>query len=147
MVASIHWGGNWGYAVARDQIAFAHGLIDDGGVDIVHGHSSHHAKAIEVYRDKPILYGCGDFLNDYEGIQGYEEFRNDLALMYLVALDAGRATLSSLTMVPFKIRQFRLQRASPKDAAWLCDTLTKEGTSFATRVQPSADHALALAWK
>jgi poly-gamma-glutamate capsule biosynthesis protein CapA/YwtB (metallophosphatase superfamily) len=31
--------------------------------------------AIEGYRDRLILYGCGDFLNDYEGIKGYEEFR------------------------------------------------------------------------
>ena len=28
----------------------------------------------EVYRDKLILYGCGDFLNDYEGIGGYQPF-------------------------------------------------------------------------
>jgi len=32
-----------------------------------------------------ILYGCGDFLNDYEGIRGYEEYRGDLALMYFGA--------------------------------------------------------------
>ena len=33
-----------------------------------------------------ILYGCGDFLNDYEGIGGYEEFRGDLTLLYLARL-------------------------------------------------------------
>lgn len=32
------------------------------------------------YRGTPILHGCGDFLDDYEGIVGYEEFRGDLAL-------------------------------------------------------------------
>jgi hypothetical protein len=37
--------------------------------------------AIEIYRDKPILYGCGDFLNDYAGISGQEAYRGDLALM------------------------------------------------------------------
>jgi Bacterial capsule synthesis protein PGA_cap len=35
---------------------------------VVHGHSSHHPKGVEVYRQMRILYGCGDFLNDYEGI-------------------------------------------------------------------------------
>jgi poly-gamma-glutamate capsule biosynthesis protein CapA/YwtB (metallophosphatase superfamily) len=39
------------------------------GVSIVHGHSSHHAKAIEVHDGRLILYGY-DFLNDYEGIAG-----------------------------------------------------------------------------
>src|SRR5687767_13748209 len=39
VVASIHWGSNWGYEVPRAHVQFAHRLID-GGVDIVHGHSS-----------------------------------------------------------------------------------------------------------
>jgi len=70
VVASIHWGGNWGYQVPDRQRDFAHGLIDEAGVDIVHGHSSHHAKGIEVYQHRPILYGCGDFISDYEEISG-----------------------------------------------------------------------------
>ena len=27
------------------------------------------------------LYGCGDFLNDYEGISGYQKFRGELVLI------------------------------------------------------------------
>ena len=80
LIASIHWGGNWGYRIPADQRRFAHALID-GGFDVVHGHSSHHPKGIEIYRRKLILYGCGDFINDYEGISGNEEYRGDLALM------------------------------------------------------------------
>jgi len=75
VVASIHWGGNWGYEILSAQREFAHRLIDQALVDVVHGHSSHHPKGIEVYKGKPILFGCGDFLNDYEGISGYEDFR------------------------------------------------------------------------
>ena len=78
VIASIHWGANWGYDVPKEQQEFAHRLIDEAKVDLIHGHSSHHVKGIEVYRDKLILYGCGDFLNDYEGIGGYESFRTDL---------------------------------------------------------------------
>jgi len=40
MIASIHWGGNWGYEIPREQIVFAHHLIEQG-VAIVHAHSSH----------------------------------------------------------------------------------------------------------
>jgi len=75
VVASIHWGPNWGFAIPREQRDFAHRLVDAAGVDIVHGHSSHHPMAIEIHRGKPILYGCGDLLNDYEGISGYEAYR------------------------------------------------------------------------
>lgn len=65
-VVSVHWGSNWGYEVDDRQIDFAHRLIDEG-VDVVHGHSSHHPRPIEVYREKLILYGCGDTVDDYEG--------------------------------------------------------------------------------
>jgi poly-gamma-glutamate synthesis protein (capsule biosynthesis protein) len=146
VVASIHWGGNWGYDIPRSQVEFAHGLVDEAGVDIVHGHSSHHAKAIEVHDGKPILYGCGDFLNDYEGIRGYEEFRDDLGIMYFADIDVGRGTLVELSMVPLKIRNFRLNRAIPADAAWLGQTLTREGERFKTRVIPDNGRALKLAW-
>ena len=65
VVASIHWGRNWGYRVPRKQRVFAHKLVDETAVDIIHGHSSHHPKGIELYKGKLILYGCGDFLNDW----------------------------------------------------------------------------------
>ena len=83
VVASIHWGTNWGYRVDEEQRAFAHALIDAGACDLLHGHSSHHPRGLEIYRGRLILYGCGDFITDYEGIEGYEQFRGDLALAYL----------------------------------------------------------------
>ncbi|MFW5947223.1 MAG: CapA family protein, partial [Gemmatimonadota bacterium] len=82
VVVSIHWGPNWGYDVPRRHREFAHRLVDAGAADVIHGHSSHHPMGIEIYRDRPILYGAGDFLNDYEGIRGREKYRGELALMY-----------------------------------------------------------------
>jgi poly-gamma-glutamate synthesis protein (capsule biosynthesis protein) len=146
LVASIHWGANWGYESSRSQTRFAHGLIDAAGVDVVYGHSSHHPKGIEVYRQKLILYGCGDFLNDYEGIGGYEEFRDDLTVMYLPLLSRANGTLLELRMVPFQIRKFRLGRASRGDAAWLRDVLDREGARLGTRVMLGEDNTLRLAW-
>jgi poly-gamma-glutamate capsule biosynthesis protein CapA/YwtB (metallophosphatase superfamily) len=146
VIASIHWGGNWGYEIPRAQRGFAHRLIDEAGIDLVHGHSSHHPKAIEIYRDKPILYGCGDFVNDYEGIAGYEMFRDDLVLMYLprLALPSGR--LLALRLIPFQIRRLRLHRASPADAAWLGGVLDRESRPFGTRVEVLPDHSLSVGW-
>ena len=147
VVASIHWGGNWGYNIPREQTLFAHGLIDEAGVDIVHGHSSHHVKAIEVYNGKLILYGCGDFLNDYEGIGGYEKFRADLALMYFATMDVSSGNLLSLKMTPTQIRRFKVHRASSVDTQWLRNTLNREGARFGTRVILNTKKRLTLQWK
>ena len=77
---------------------------------MVHGHSAHHVKGIEVYRERLILYGCGDFFNDYEGIGGYEAFRGDLSLMYFPTLEPASGRLKALRMTPTQVRRFRLQR-------------------------------------
>jgi poly-gamma-glutamate synthesis protein (capsule biosynthesis protein) len=147
VMTSIHWGANWGYKVGRDQRKFAHALIDEAGVDLVHGHSSHHPKGIEVYRGKLILYGCGDFINDYEGISGYEAYRDDLVLMYFPRLDSSSGKLDRLTMTPLRIRRFRLNRASPADVRWLCGALNREGKTFGTQVLLNEDNRLTLRWE
>ena len=103
---------------------FAHRLIEEG-IAIVHGHSSHHVKAIEVSKGRLILYGCGDFLTDYEGISGYEMFRGDLALMYLIEIDSHNGELITARLAPMRMRQFRLERASAADAEWLCKLLNE----------------------
>lgn len=146
VVVSLHWGGNWGYEIPRDRILFARGLIDRAGVDIVFGHSAHHRQAIEVHNGKLILYGCGDFIDDYEGIRGYEAYRDDLVLMYLPTVRQDDGTLEQLHMVPYQIRKMRLNRAKPHDAAWLADVLTREGHRFGTRVGPAEHDSLALDW-
>lgn len=146
-VASVHWGANWGYAVPLSQIDFAHGLIDDAGVDVVHGHSSHHPKGIEVHHGRLVLYGCGDFLNDYEGIGGQEAYRADLVLMYLPTIRATDGALVRLTMVPFRIRNFRLNRASPRDATWLAEIMDREAGRFGAAIHLEADGTLTLAWR
>lgn len=133
-VVSLHWGSNWGYEIPAEQQRFARTLIDRANVSIVHGHSSHHPRAIEVYRNRLILYGCGDFLNDYEGIRGYEEFRGDLALMYFVDIETATGNLAAFEMTPLQIRQFRLGRPSSKDIEWLQQMLQRECQRFGTDI-------------
>ena len=146
VIVSIHWGGNWGYKIRGDQKEFAHRLVDEAGVDIVHGHSSHHVKAIEVYKERVILYGCGDFLNDYEGIGGYEEFRGDLALMYFADVNPATGKLRALRMVPTRAHRFRVNRASEADTHWLESLLNREGKQFRTEVKLHAGNSLTLRW-
>ena len=143
VVASIHWGSNWGYDIPSEQIEFAHRLIDDG-FDIVHGHSSHHPRAIERYRGKLILYGCGDFIDDYEGISGHEEYRDDLRLLYFASVEADTGRLVQLRMTPMQARQMRLQHASSKDAEYLRDVLDQISRPYASRVDLTSDGMLCL---
>lgn len=146
VVFSVHWGGNWGYDIARAQRSFAHALIDDAGVDVVHGHSSHHVRAMEVHHQRPILHGCGDFIDDYEGIAGDEEFRGDLGLMYFPQFDRVDGRLLELFLVPTRIRHFRVNRAGDADRRWLLARLRRETQRFGCDVEVAAGDAFALRW-
>ena len=131
-------------AYVKSATDFAHEVIDKAGVSIVHGHSSHHPMAMEIYRNRLILYGCGDFLNDYEGISGYEEFLDDLTLMYFASVDLRSGDLLGLDMVPLQIRRFQLAHARSEDTDSLLKTLDQECRTLGTRVTRKADGRLAL---
>jgi poly-gamma-glutamate synthesis protein (capsule biosynthesis protein) len=140
VVASLHWGSNWGYEVEDDFVRFAHALVDRG-VDVVHGHSSHHPRPVEYRGGRLILYGTGDFLTDYEGIRGYEAFRNELVLGCFVRIEDGRLELRAK---PFRLGRMRLERASPRDAAWLTGTLARISEPFGTAVDLVAGDIVAI---
>lgn len=130
IMASIHWGPNWGHLIPREQSQFAHRLIDEAGVDIVHGHSSHHPKGIELYRGKLILYGCGDLINDYEGIEPTPGFAPDLGLAYLPRIDVETGQLVDLRMIPVRTRRFRLCRPPRKEIEELVDILNRHARNL-----------------
>lgn len=135
VVASIHWGSNWGYNVSPEQRRFAHFLVDHGDVAVVHGHSSHHARPIEIYDGRLIIYGSGDFVNDYEGIGGYEHYRPWLSPMYFVTVSAMTCGLERLEIVPMRLRRFRLTQASADDRRWLRDKLSDASRRLATEIE------------
>jgi len=143
VVVSIHWGSNWGYDVDPDQVRFAHRLVD-GGVDLIHGHSSHHPRPVEVFRGKLVLYGCGDCIDDYEGITGYEKYRDDLRLLYFASVDPDTGTLADLRMAPMRARKMRLHRAPAADAEWLRAVLERASRRFGSQVDLQPDGQLAL---
>jgi len=145
VAVSIHWGGNWGYAVGNEERDLAHFLIEEAGADIIHGHSSHHPRGVEIHRGRAILYGCGDLINDYEGISGHDQFRPDLVLAYLLSLHPDGA-LASLEMLPYRLRRFRLNRAELEERQWLAEVMDRECRRLATEVTLDSDEKLKLAW-
>ena len=144
VVVSIHWGGNWGYGVATARRRFARRLIEDAGVDVVHGHSSHHPVGIEVHRGGLILYGCGDLITDYEGIGGRAEFRGELGGLYLADFDSNG--LARLRIVPTRMERFRLTSPAHADRRWLASQLEDACAAFGTSVTLDPEGNLELVW-
>ena len=90
IVLSIHWGSNWVTRIPSKIKRLGRELID-AGVDIVFGHSAHHIPPdpVEFYKGGLIIYGLGDFVNDY-AIDS--DFRSDEALMCTIS-ELGRVSL------------------------------------------------------
>ncbi len=143
VVASIHWGGNWGYDIPEEHVRFARRLTE-GGVDAVHGHSSHHPRPIEVHRGRLILYGCGDLIDDYEGISGYEHYRDDLRPLYFASMEPDTGRLVELKIAVMRARRMRLCRASREDVDHVRGVLNRTGRRFGAWIDPAPDRMLRL---
>jgi poly-gamma-glutamate synthesis protein (capsule biosynthesis protein) len=145
-VVSLHWGENWVDAVPAQQRWFAHRLIELGAADVVHGHSSHHPLPIEAHAGKLVLHGCGDLVNDYEGIAPHGRQRSDLGCLYGVTLDRESGRLAGLEIVPMQLRRFRLTRPQPAVREGLHRLLAHGCQAMGTRIEASAHGHWRLRW-
>eukprot|EP01083_Nonionella_stella_P048284 129184_1 len=145
IILTIHWGGNWGYQISKHFIRFAHALIDykgDVAIDLIHGHSSHHVKGFEIYKDKLIFYGAGDFLSDYEGITGnadHNAFHDDLSFMYFVDLDVESGRVEDVILRGSKVKQFQVNYAKHNELKWLQRTIMEQCEPFDVKLYESKD--------
>lgn len=135
VLLSIHWGANQVEAVPQAHRRFAHELMDRDIADLVHGHSAHHPLPFELHHGKLILYGCGDLINDYEGIEPHGQYAPDLACLYFATLSQGSGRLVRLRITPLQRRAFRLVRASPAARASIRHALRLKENGFARQVQ------------
>jgi poly-gamma-glutamate synthesis protein (capsule biosynthesis protein) len=113
---SVHWGPNWGNnndgSEYRQELA--HMLIDQSNVSLIYGHSSHHIRGMEIYKDKLIIYGAGDFINDYESIEnpGQEKYNKD-GMLVLVTLNIN-GDFSGLEIQPTYVQNLQVKLVSNK---------------------------------
>ena len=122
-IISIHWGPNWAMRGSEDKAQLearqqlAHRLIDECGVDLIYGHSSHHIRGIEVYHNRLILYGAGDIINDYEGFENSgEEKYNRMGAVFVADFDPTTGEWQELYVVPMLMNQLRLERYIPNES-------------------------------
>jgi poly-gamma-glutamate synthesis protein (capsule biosynthesis protein) len=139
VVVSIHWGANWGYDIPERHHSFAQELILEAGASVVHGHSSHHPLGVAAPDGALVLYGCGDFLNDYEGISGYEAYRSELVLGFVADIDPADGRLKRLEALPFRIARFRLNRPSDEERTAALKVLNRESARFGLHAEPAGD--------
>jgi poly-gamma-glutamate synthesis protein (capsule biosynthesis protein) len=144
VVVSLHWGANWVPRLPEAQRRFAHRLIDLGAADVVHGHSAHHPLPIELHAGKLVLHGCGDLLNDYEGIVAPGHLRSDVACAYAATLDRGDGRLRALQVLPFQLRRLRLEHAGAQALAWLQRHVADDSAALGLplRLEPGAPPCL-----
>jgi poly-gamma-glutamate capsule biosynthesis protein CapA/YwtB (metallophosphatase superfamily) len=105
LIVSAHWGPNWGYDPPTEYTTFAHAMID-AGANLIFGHSPHIFRGIEVYKECPIIYSTGDFIDDY-AVDEVE--RNDESFLFLLQLEGSRA--KSLALHPTCIERFQARMA------------------------------------
>lgn len=139
-IFSIHWGPNYSWHPSSKIRSLAHFLVDECNVDIIHGHSSHHIQGVEVYKKSLIIYGCGDFVDDYAVD---EEYRNNMSAVWRVHVKEGGMKLkpTKLEVFPTAIRGFQAQRLDigEKDHAWVCERLRKLSSYYDTSFEKDLD--------
>jgi poly-gamma-glutamate capsule biosynthesis protein CapA/YwtB (metallophosphatase superfamily) len=131
-VVSMHWGPNYRWHPTQEIIDLAHFMIDECGVDLIHGHSSHHIQGLEIYKGKLIVYGCGDFVDDYAV---NITFRNDLSALWRVT--ATEQSITKLELFPNRIQKFaaHLLDKDDVDHAWVDSKFRELCARFGTKVE------------
>jgi len=146
VVVSMHWGGNWGVEVPRLHQQFSRRLIELGAADLLHGHSSHHPRPVEVYRGRLILYGCGDLINDYEGISAQGPYDPSAVCLYFAQISRASGALQGLEIVPMQLRRLQLVQADAAARRSLQSLFESHAAHFRTRLQAQPDGSWSLRW-
>ena len=107
VIVSVHWGTNWGYYPPTEHRSIGRAMID-AGADLIFGHSCHVFRGIEVYKNRPIIYSAGDFIDDY-AIDEIE--RNDESFIFI--LEKEQNSRLKLYLYPTYINQFQANLAPP----------------------------------
>ena len=91
-------------------------------------------------------YGCGDLIDDDEGIAGHGRYRSDLGIMYFPTLEVTTGRLVGLAIVPMQMRSFQLCHVDEEGVNWLRDTLCRVSHGFGCSVGIQQPNVLSLRW-
>ena len=133
VVFSNHWGANFVERPAPQFRAFARRVIELGA-DVYYGHSAHLCQGIEIHRGKPILYDCGDFIDDY-AVDPL--LRNDRSCLFRLTFGPGR--LQRIELFPVKLEVARVALARGEDFAATAARMEMLCAELGTRLERRGD--------
>lgn len=126
LVVSAHWGPNWGYKPLAAHVKFGHHLVE-AGADVIFGHSAHVFQGIELYKERPILYSTGNFVDDYAVD---ETERNDESFIFMLDFVANR--FSRLRLYPTEISDCQVNFARGDRAKEIASKMAPLCAAFGT---------------
>ncbi|CAI5471098.1 unnamed protein product [Closterium sp. Yama58-4] len=133
-VVCMHWGPNYAWHPSLAIRRLAHALIDRCGASLVIGTSAHHIQGVESHHGAPILYSCGDFIDDY---RVDEEYRNDLSFLFHLHLDPVSCRFTSISLFPNAIRRMQASaHVSAEERRWLYSRMQQLCAAMGTSVTP-----------
>jgi poly-gamma-glutamate capsule biosynthesis protein CapA/YwtB (metallophosphatase superfamily) len=135
VIVTPHWGPNMTTAPPGYVQRAAEQLLD-AGATVIAGHSAHVFHGVRLLTSPPraVLYDLGDFLDDYAR---HPALRNDLGLLWLVTVDAGRVI--RIEAVPLRLRLAYTELAAGEDRDWIVRRLRAACDPFGTRVDDTGD--------
>ncbi|WP_027877083.1 CapA family protein [Meiothermus cerbereus] len=92
-------------------------------------HSAHVCQGIEVYRGKPILYDCGEFVDDYAVDP---VLRNDWGLLYRLHIQNHR--IGEVELLPLQIDNCQVNLATGPDREAILERLQMLSTELGSPV-------------
>jgi poly-gamma-glutamate synthesis protein (capsule biosynthesis protein) len=133
VVFSNHWGANFVERPAPAFRRFARRVIELGA-DVYYGHSAHICQGIEIYRGRPILYDCGDFIDDYAVDL---VLRNDRSCLFRLLFDQGR--LQRIELFPVRLDVAHVALARGEDFAAIAARMEMLCAELGTTLERRAD--------
>lgn len=118
VVLSNHWGANFVERPSQVFRDFARRVIELGA-DVYYGHSAHICHGIEIYRDKPILYATGDFIDDYAV---HPLMRNDRSCLFRLVFE--NRELKKIELVPVTLSVAQVNFARGEELEAICRRMT-----------------------
>ncbi|RIH82806.1 CapA family protein [Calidithermus roseus] len=129
VIVSAHWGPNMRLRPTPAFREFARAVIE-AGADVFHGHSAHVFQGIEVYRGRPILYDCGEFVDDYAVDP---VLRNDWGL--LLELEVEEKKVRRVELTPLLIDDCQVNRAAGRDFEAITQRIGELSAQMGTTLQ------------
>jgi poly-gamma-glutamate capsule biosynthesis protein CapA/YwtB (metallophosphatase superfamily) len=136
LIVSIHWGPNKVERPETTLVDFAHKIIDCGA-DLIHGHSAHIFQGIEIYNGKAIIYGAGDFIDDY---MIYPDQHNDHSFLFKTIIT--KDGIQKIELIPVYISEMQVNLAKNDLAQKILNHMKKLSAEFGTKLEIKDDHGI-----